>query len=92
MVNVMSEPIAQSLLRLPIRLKIKIEEAAKANNRSINSEVVARLQSSFESSAASLGVGELIDLLLKKFPAGMIEVKIGKVDEKEHEDEYEIEE
>lgn len=44
----MSEPVVQSLLRLPISLKTKIEQAAKENNRSINSETIARLEKSFE--------------------------------------------
>lgn len=43
----MSEPVVQSLLRLPISLKTKIEQAAKESNRSINSEMVARLEQTF---------------------------------------------
>jgi hypothetical protein len=38
----------QLKLRMPPELKAKIEEAAKANNRSMNSELVERLQRSFE--------------------------------------------
>ncbi len=35
-------------VRIPAELKQAIEEAAKENNRSINSEIVYRLQQSFE--------------------------------------------
>lgn len=43
----MSEPVVQSLLRLPVGLKTKIEQAAKENNRSINAETIVRLEKSF---------------------------------------------
>lgn len=39
----------QMKLRLPETLKAQIEEAAKANNRSMNSEIVDRLQATFAS-------------------------------------------
>lgn len=35
-------------LRLPADLKAKVEESAKANNRSMNSEIVSALQSHYE--------------------------------------------
>lgn len=38
----------QFKLRLPANLKDRVEEAAGANNRSMNAEIVARLESSFE--------------------------------------------
>ncbi|WP_447896739.1 Arc family DNA-binding protein [Stenotrophomonas acidaminiphila] len=34
-------------LRIPIDLKVKVEEAAKANGRSATSEILARLEQSF---------------------------------------------
>ena len=52
----MSEPVVQSLLRLPISLKTKIEQAAKENNRSINAETIVRLEKSFEEQAVSFGM------------------------------------
>lgn len=36
------------MVRLPDGMRDKIAEAAKANNRSMNAEIVARLQDSFE--------------------------------------------
>ncbi|AYL70505.1 Arc family DNA-binding protein [Citrobacter freundii] len=43
----MSREDPQLRIRLPIELKEKIEETAKANNRSMNAEIVRRLESSF---------------------------------------------
>ncbi|ECV5573470.1 Arc family DNA-binding protein [Salmonella enterica] len=43
----MSREDPQLRIRLPIELKEKIEEIAKANNRSMNAEIVKRLDSSF---------------------------------------------
>lgn len=45
----MSREDPQLRIRLPIELKEKIEEIAKANNRSMNAEIVKRLDSSFMS-------------------------------------------
>lgn len=41
------------MLRLPDGMRDRIADAAKAAGRSMNAEIVARLQSSFESSAAA---------------------------------------
>lgn len=43
----MSREDPQFRIRLPVELKEKIEEAAKENNRSLNAEIVFRLDSSF---------------------------------------------
>lgn len=43
----MSREDPQLRIRLPIELKEKIEESAKANNRSMNAEIVQRLDISF---------------------------------------------
>jgi hypothetical protein len=40
----------QYKLRLPAELKARIETAAKAANRSMNAEIVSRLEESFETS------------------------------------------
>lgn len=46
----------QFKLRVPPELKTKIEESAKLHNRSMNADMVARLEASFSDS--SLGVGQ----------------------------------
>ncbi|HHG9067071.1 TPA: Arc family DNA-binding protein [Citrobacter freundii] len=43
----MSREDPQLRIRLPIELKVKIEESAKSNNRSMNAEIVQRLDASF---------------------------------------------
>lgn len=43
----MSREDPQLRIRLPVELKEKIEEVAKANGRSINAEIVQRLDASF---------------------------------------------
>ncbi|EMM1612195.1 Arc family DNA-binding protein [Raoultella ornithinolytica] len=43
----MSREDPQLRIRLPIELKEKIEEVAKSNNRSMNAEIVQRLDQSF---------------------------------------------
>lgn len=49
----MSREDPQLRIRLPLELKEKIEESAKANNRSMNAEIVQRLDESF--------IGEMSD-------------------------------
>lgn len=44
----MSRDIVPLGLRMPPDLKEQIEQAAKASGRSMNAEIVARLQASFE--------------------------------------------
>lgn len=44
----MSRDIVPLGLRMPPEVKEQIEAAAKANNRSMNAEIVARLQASFD--------------------------------------------
>lgn len=51
-------------LRLPPELKKRVEESAAAQGRSLNAEIIARLQSSFDSPTESLSeVGEKIEAL-----------------------------
>lgn len=45
----MSRDINPFGLRMPLELRTQVEAAAKANGRSLNSEILARLQESFES-------------------------------------------
>ncbi|CAJ0867153.1 hypothetical protein AMST5_01926 [freshwater sediment metagenome] len=42
----MAKPVPEFRLRLPEKLRAEIEEQAKKNQRSINSEILARLQNS----------------------------------------------
>ena len=47
-----SRTAEQFVIRFPDGMRDKIAETAKANNRSMNAEIVARLQSSLEGAAA----------------------------------------
>lgn len=72
-------------LRLPPELKERIAGSAKSLNRSMNADIVARLEKSFDPVVSSLGIGELMSLLFEKLPTGM-QVKIGRIDEDETDD------
>jgi predicted HicB family RNase H-like nuclease len=43
-------------LRIPAELKARIAESAKAHNRSMNADIVARLEKSFEEQAVASGM------------------------------------
>jgi len=49
----MSREDPQFRIRLPVELKGKVEESAKINNRSLNAEIVHRLNASFLSEISS---------------------------------------
>jgi hypothetical protein len=51
MIRFMTREDPQIKLRLPPDLKDRLAEAATDNNRSLNAEVVSRLQESFDSQA-----------------------------------------
>ena len=72
-------------LRLPPELKEKIAISAQEHNRSMNADIVARLDSSFSPSAKALSTQELIEMLLSRFPVGGVEVRIGKLDDEPEE-------
>jgi hypothetical protein len=59
----MSRDIAPFGVRMPTELKALVEEAAAANGRSINAEVVTRLQESFATTALSSAPGMNLDSL-----------------------------
>lgn len=59
----MSREDPQMKIRLPVGLKHSIESAAKANNRTMNAEIVARLQGSFSDQGAAKGGDEISDLI-----------------------------
>lgn len=59
----------QFKLRLPLELKERIEKAAVTNNRSMNAEIVDRLEQSFDIEAAERNLREeraAIDAILKR--------------------------
>lgn len=55
----MKQTDPQMKIRLPEALKEQIESVAKANNRSMNAEIVARLSRSFEGDKLGLSVDML---------------------------------
>lgn len=57
----MSRDDPQMKIRLPAELKTGVETAAKANNRTMNAEIVARLQQSFENKLLSQGDMEVLE-------------------------------
>lgn len=68
------------MLRVPDGMRDRIKAAADANNRTMNAEIVARLQASFPDSlisslpAVTMRAGELpldVDRLLKSLPADL---------------------
>lgn len=62
------------ILRYPDGMREKIAAAAKANNRSMNAEIIARLQSSFEQEVAKanpaagdpVGLGDQVRLIVRE--------------------------
>lgn len=57
----------QTNLRLPAALKAKLQRAAETNKRSMNAEVVARLDGSFSSAADKAAVDDrTLDLFAEK--------------------------
>lgn len=50
----MSRDDPQFKLRIPPALKVQIDQAAAENHRSLNAEILARLEESFENSAVPM--------------------------------------
>jgi hypothetical protein len=69
----MSRDIAPFGLRMPIDLKARIDEVAQANGRSINAEVIARLQTSFVAEKAfdlaDIDAGVLLHEVIERYGA-----------------------
>lgn len=65
----MSREDPQMKIRLPEALKAQIEGASATNNRTMNAEIVARLQASFEEGRPSKGKGpaETPDMLIEGY-------------------------
>lgn len=59
------------IVRLPEGMRDRIAEAAKGNNRSMNAEIVARLQQSFEAGPPDLDAfaDQLAEKLVKRLKA-----------------------
>lgn len=75
----MNRDIAPFGLRLPAKLKNKLEESAEKNIRSLNAELVARLAESLEGDEKRLGdysTGELVDELLRRSEPGRVEIQV----------------
>jgi predicted HicB family RNase H-like nuclease len=64
------QPLAKEadkfIVRLPEGMRNRIEEAAKANKRSMNAEIVARLQFSFEAQSGPPDLDDFADQLAEK--------------------------
>lgn len=75
------QDILRSQFRLPIDLADQLKGASEANNRSLNAEIVARLQMSFRQEGealSSFNTGDLIEELLKRYPKERITITIGE--------------
>ncbi len=62
-------------LRFPPKLKARIEEAAKANGRSMNAEIVTRLENSFGKVAPNQHFEEKMQGYLDQFHALLEDLK-----------------
>jgi hypothetical protein len=68
-------------LRIPEDLKKRIDKAAAKSARSINAEIVARLNDSFERGPlADYADGQLIEELMSRYKRGEIYIRVGKPD------------
>jgi hypothetical protein len=56
---VVAAPIQQIKLRLPIALKRRIDKAAEQSRRSLNGEIIARLEQTFGSEAGTVSGSDL---------------------------------
>lgn len=74
--------IAPFGLRMQPELREKLEESAAKNGRSLNAELIARLESSFQTKKG-LKIDDLINELMGRFPPGRVEIRIGKFDASE---------
>lgn len=74
-----SELQERFIVRLPDGMRGRIADAAELNGRSMNAEIVSRLEMTFDV-MGKITPGEMIDALMKAFPPGMIEIRVGKVD------------
>lgn len=71
----MKQTDPQYKLRFPPKLKERIEEAAKASGRSMNAEIVSRLENSFGKVAPDQPFEATMQDYLEKFQALLEEAK-----------------
>ena len=82
-----SRELDKFILRLPDGMRDLIAEEAKANNRSMNAEVVSRLQNSFEKGETGTGggrpdaVAQMLDKRLKKLE-GILDKRLAAIERK----------
>jgi hypothetical protein len=82
-----SRELDKFILRFPDGMRDLIAEAAKANNRSMNAEVVSRLQSSFEKGETATGggspdaVARMLDKHLRKLE-GILDKRLAAIERK----------
>jgi hypothetical protein len=62
------------IVRLPDGMRDAIADAARKNNRTMNAEVVARLQASFEAARETALTGEQVERLSRRMEAIMSDV------------------
>lgn len=73
----MNRDITPFGLRLPAELKTRMEEAAAKNMRSLNAELVVRIELS-ERPLSAYTVGELIQELISREEAGRLTIKVDR--------------
>lgn len=67
--------------RIPEKLKAKLDEAKDKSRRSLNAEMLVRLEESFRPPLASYEDGDLIAELMRRYKRGAIHIRIGDPDE-----------
>jgi len=63
-----SEKLDQYMLRLPDGMRAPMQAAAEANNRSMNAEIVATLETRYPAPRKAAEITELADLMLDYLP------------------------
>ena len=69
--------IAPTGVRIPDDLKIKLQERARRNGRSMNSEIVKILQTAVDGEASTGNIEELAQLEADKFKKALLETLQG---------------
>lgn len=80
---VMAKDFSQVNFRMPTELKEKLEEASKANERSLTSELVSRLEESFEQknkNLENLSADELIYFIFNKLNSRGLSLTIEEIE------------
>ncbi|AQV16021.1 Arc family DNA-binding protein [Acinetobacter pittii] len=81
---------AQYNLRLPDDLKQKIAQSAKELNRSMNADIVARLESSFEQKSfdnlEDIPLEKLLAIIMKKLGENSLQLTTKKIEQIKNEE------